>query len=134
MVDTKQHTSWKIIKLYIKNPNEIINIENKLPAHIEEINSISILCVPTVVVEKSYSQIGEISLSFNNSKEHIIHCNTSFSKVLPNNSNQSLNINAQLLNNSIITGYYRDNGTFKNQREVFIPYHLKILMECKINS
>jgi len=134
MKDTRQDISWKIIKLYIKDPNEIINIEEKLPAHIEEINSINILCVPTFVVEKNYPQIGEISLSFNNSKEQLIHCNTSFSKALPNNSNQSLKINALILNNSIITGYYRDNGTFKNQREVFIPYHLKILMECKINS
>lgn len=131
--ENHQDIVWKIIKLEVVQPNAMLQIDEKLPLHIKEIKSISIHSIPISSIDESLQQIGELSLSLNNRKEHILHTTADFTNNTLENNNQTLIINAKLEKNAVVNGYYRDYGLLKSDASEFVPYAIKLLLECKIN-
>ena len=69
----KQQVIWKQIKFNIEGEGEIHQINEKLGQHIEGIKGIHVSIVPSSVVKDEFLEVGELSLLFNNQKDHAIH-------------------------------------------------------------
>ena len=125
---------WEILKLEISQLGQIVQFEKKLAKHIQSIEQISIIAIPKRAKEDAVVECGELSMSFNNSKDHQLHTIVGYLSKMPKDIDQNLNINAAIEPNTIITGYYRD---FKQMRDQFrepMPYTVKVLLKCRIKK
>ena len=131
MEEKKANNSfWKVITIDVDVDNSIKQIDEKLPAHLDIIQSLVVSCNPRTNIEASIAECGELSLSLNNKKEHVLHTITDFTEQLPMELGQTLPLNAKLESNTILGGYYRDFGKMKEEDGQFVPYQVKLLMEC----
>jgi hypothetical protein len=121
---------WKTIKVSVKEAQAIVEIDEKLPNHLKEIESFAMCIVPEQRDAKE-GEYGELSLSFNNKKEHAIHTTVEHSSLLMDSTQQIQALNQDIQTASHIQGYYRDNGFATTEEGEFTPYTLKILFECK---
>ena len=102
MEQQSHKTIWKVIELEIQQAFAILSIDEKLGKHINEIQSVSIHCISSNI-ETDVPECGELSVSINNRKEHILHTTTSYTNDLARDMGNTLSINAKLNKNSILT-------------------------------
>ena len=130
----KQQVIWKQIKFNIEGEGEIHQINEKLGKHIEGIKGIYVSIVPSSVVKDEFLEVGELSLLFNNQKDHAIHITSAYSPEMLSEAFEALELNQSLHISHRITGYYRDLGTLRNEFTEFITHEVKVLLECIIKS
>ena len=130
----KQRTIWKIFSFDIEGIGQIQQINEKLGQHIEGIKGIYVSIVPTNDVIDETHDVGELSLLFNNQKEHAVHISSEYNPELLSKTFEPFTLNQPLDINHRITGYYRDNGSLKNEFDEFINHKVKILLECTIKA
>lgn len=123
--------SWKIIQFDVKEPNDIIRIDGKLPSHLNKCTGIyfSVKNYLNTDIEK-LSEIGEISLQFNARKIHPVHDTIGYSKIPTVKRPEFKKLAAKLLPNQPITGFYLDCGKTLDMAGKFIPYTVNIYFEC----
>lgn len=131
-MEEKAIIKWEILKFDVSQLGQIIQFEKKLAKHILCIEQISLMAIPSVKLSTDVIECGEISLSINNANNHILHTTIGFSNNLPKNIEQSLVINEELQQNSIITGYYRDSMQMRDQFRELIPYSIKVILKCRV--
>ncbi len=124
-------TIWRVLSLSINENKAIVQIDEKLPKHFSNLSSISVHIIPSSGSINPIPQCGELSLSLNNAKEPVLHTTTAWCNKLAQTIEQSFPINAMLETNARISGYYRDFGFMKNESQEFIPYAVKMILECK---
>jgi len=133
-MQTKQSVIWKQIKFNIESEGEIHQINEKLGQHIEGIKGIHVSIIPTSEVKDEFIEVGELSLLFNNQKDHAVHFTSSYSPEMLSEAFESLELNQSLHISHRITGYYRDLGILRNEFTEFITHEVKILLECTIKE
>jgi hypothetical protein len=133
-MNQKQRTIWKVIKFNIEGEGEIQQINEKLGKHIEGIKGIHVSIVPTSVVKDEFIEVGELSLLFNNQKDHAAHITSSYNPVTLSEAFEPLELNQSLHISHRIIGYYRDLGTIRNEFTEFITHEVKVLLECIIKE
>ena len=122
---------WKVITLLVNTPGEIIKIDEKVPSNYLEILALSLIVVPTDQTIPEIPECGELSLSMNCHTNHFLHTTVGFSEELATACNESF-IVGQELHYGRLTGYYLDEKKVVNEEQFFIPYKVKIHMECII--
>ena len=127
-----QRIYWNIMSFMVNQPNAIIKLDAKLAKHYKAINSISTHIIPRLPSIESQNECGELSLSINNAKEQILHTSLDYDTKLQDNYHHGHQCNAVLHVNNRISGYYRDSGRLKTENGEFIPYTLKLILECKL--
>jgi hypothetical protein len=127
-----QRIYWKVMSFKINEPKAIIQLDAKLAKHYKAINSISTHIIPRLSSTDPQNECGELSLSINNAKEQILHTTIGFDTKLQDNYYHGHQCNAPLHINNRISGYYRDNGQLRTENGEFIPYTLKLILECKL--
>ncbi len=133
-METSELIKWKVLKFDVSQLGEIIQFEKKLAKHIQCIEEVSLVAIPSVKLDADVMECGEISLSFNNDKENVLHTTIGFSKDLSNDIEQSLILNQQIQANSIITGYFRDSMQMRDQYREFMPYSIKVILKYRVKS
>lgn len=131
---TKERTIWKSIRISVESEKEIKQISEKVGKHLGTIQHIYVSVIPTSAIKTPIREVGELSLSFNNNKEHTVHVYSEYCPGTPSNTFSPLVIQQVLNENQRITGYYRDLGSLKNEFREFINYQLQILLECIIKE
>ena len=122
---------WNIIELKINHEKQIVQINDKIAKHFEELTSISLHIIPATDLNHNFNNCGDLSLSINNMRETILHTSISYNKRALSTKCQGKTINAKLQAHSRINGYYRDFGQLKDENQRFIPYTIKLIMQCK---
>ena len=125
---------WEVLKFDVSQIGQIIQFEKKLAKHIDIIEAISLMAIPSVKLDADVVECGELSLNMNNTKDNVLHTTIGFSKDLPIEIEQSLSINEQVQSNTIITGYYRDSMQMIDQYREFMPYSIKVILKCRLKS
>ncbi len=133
-METLELIKWEVLKFDVSQLGQIIQFEKKLAKHIQSIEEISLVAIPSVKLDDDVLECGELSLSINNDKDNVLHTIIGFSKDLSNDIEQSLSINEQLQSNSIITGYFRDSMQMRDQYREFMPYSIKVILKCRLKS
>ncbi len=124
-------TFWKVIKLNVRQEGYILKFSYKLPKHLEIIQEMNIVCVPEGTSDNPVIECGELSVSVNNRKGHIVHTTVSYNPDLNDHMDGTMKLNASIEANSIFTGYYRDASLMKDEHDQFLPYQVKLTMLCK---
>jgi hypothetical protein len=130
----KQRIIWKVIRFNIDGIGQIQQIREKLGYHIEEIKSIYVSIVPSSEVKDETHDVGELSLSFNNRKDHTVHITSNYNPDLPSQAFDPFELNQGIHISPRIDGYYRDYGSLQNEFGEFIIHEVKILLECSIKT
>ena len=133
-MERNQRIIWKVIRFNIDGEKQIQQISEKLGHHITGIKGIWVSIVPSSKIIDEIHDAGELSLSFNNQKEHSVHITSNYNPDLPSQPFEPFELNQLLQAGHRIEGYYRDSGTLKNQYGEFIIHEVKILLECTINA
>lgn len=135
MERNEAHTSyWKVIAFDVDEANSIHQLEGKLPGHLDSIQSVVISCNPIEKLDATIPECGELSLCLNNRKAHVLHTITNYTAELSDKIGQTLELHANLESNAKYGGYYRDFGKLKNGNGDFVPYQVKLMMNCSSKS
>jgi len=124
-------TKWKVMTFLVNTPGEIIKIDEMFPSNYLEIVSLSPIVVPTDQTIPEIPECGELSLSINCHTNHFLHTTVGFSEELPTMYSESFMV-CQELHYGRLTGYYLDETKVVNEEQIFIPYKVKIHLECII--
>jgi hypothetical protein len=133
MEKKNQRVIWKVIRFNIEGIGQIQQISEKLGHHIEGIKGIHVSIVPTSEVKEETHDVGELSLSFNNQKDHTVHITSNYNPDVLSQAFEAFELN-QPLHSHRIEGYYRDLGNLVNEFGEFITHEVRILLECTIKS
>lgn len=126
----KPNIKWEIIKIRVKDENQIIPIDFKLANDIEQCKGIHLSIKELSDTGKNFiPQVGELSLSINAKQEHPLHLSTEYN-IDFQSKKESLKLNLEIEPNKNITGFYLDNAKIKNRDNIFLPYTLLIYLEC----
>lgn len=130
----KHRVIWKVIRFNIDGIGQIQQISEKLGHHIAGIKGIHVSIVPSSGVNEEIHDVGELSLSFNNQKDHTVHITSNFNPDLPSQAFQPFELNQPFHVSHRIEGYYRDCGTLRNAFGEFIIHEVRILLECTLKT
>ena len=119
---------WRTLEFEVKRENAIIQIDEKILPDVERIVSANTYCIPKQIIVDDIMECGELSLSVNN--KSLLHINSNYTNKLPDYLSPCLMLLRKTHPGSRIKGYYRDNGKMRNLAGDFIPYRVKILMDC----
>ena len=126
------HIIRKLVIVNVSSLGEIIQIDERLAGHINEIRAIGVNIVPASDLISVNKQCGELSLSINNHREHFFHISPGYTSELPSAHTETLPTNKEINGNSRLTGYWVDSRFMLDSEQQFVPYQVKILLECHI--
>ncbi len=135
MEQNEVHKSyWKVIAFDVDEAKSIHQLGGKLAGHLDTIQSVVISCNPIVQLDAVIPECGELSLNLNNRKEHVLHTITNYTAELSDKIGQTLELHANLESNARYGGYYRDFGELKDGNGDFVPYQVKLMLNCTSKS
>jgi hypothetical protein len=127
----RDNPKWKIIELSIREPNQIVQINHKLPSYIKQVKGIyvsvkDVLAIPNL--SKIYD-IGRLSLWFNSRQMHSVYCSVDYSEE-PLDKFEPTKLNQSISTHQAITGFYIDKAKTKAESGTFMPYTILIYLQC----
>ena len=120
---------WKVIEFDVANENAIIQLDQKLSKRVSAIVSVCIYCIPNQTLDKEIRECGELSLG-STTNGPFLHVNTNYSHELSDELIPNILLARTMGSDARVNGYYRDLAKMKDRDGSFIPYRVKILMEC----
>ena len=85
-----------MIRFNIDGIGQIQQISEKLGQHIEGIKGIHVSIVPSSEVKDETHDVGELSLSFNNKKDHTVHITSNYNPELLSQAFEPFELNQPL--------------------------------------
>jgi len=133
MTKGKKHSKrWLILPLEISRKGQVLHIEHRIPAYLRLCCGVHMTVKGKIPdMESEIPHLGELSLQFNNGKQHPLHFMAGYSPRFTKNLPTTLKLEETLLAHHSVTGFYRDNKQTINRERSFQPYQLNIYFECK---
>ena len=121
-------THYHILTLQVNTSNAVVKFDKQLPSHFEVCTGYVARASKGIISPNNISEIGMISLEFNNKAIHAVNTIVDFeARAEKKTEYQQLSVNLKA--NTLFSGVYHD---WRNPQLVpFTPYEVKIYLRCE---